>query len=72
MGLVQGQGSIAKAFRIGANLVLTKPIHAEQSTAHGSRFVAQRLATNDRRGDSFSGRSEEATLNAVAAFSALH
>ncbi len=31
VGLAQGQGGIAKAFRIGANLVLTKPIHAEQS-----------------------------------------
>jgi protein TonB len=31
VALVQGQGGIAKAFRIGANLVLTKPIHPEQS-----------------------------------------
>src|ERR1019366_3071603 len=31
VALVQGQGGIAKAFRIGANLVLTKPIHIEQS-----------------------------------------
>lgn len=31
VALVQGQGGIAKAFRIGANLVLTKPIHMEQS-----------------------------------------
>ena len=31
VALVHGQGGIAKAFRIGANLVLTKPIHVEQS-----------------------------------------
>ena len=31
VALVQGQGAIAKAFRIGANLILTKPINAEQS-----------------------------------------
>ncbi len=31
VALVQGQAGIAKAFRIGANLVLTKPIHVEQS-----------------------------------------
>lgn len=31
VALVQGQGGIAKAFRIGANLVLSKPIHVEQS-----------------------------------------
>ena len=31
VALVQGQSGISKAFRIGANLVLTKPIHVEQS-----------------------------------------
>jgi protein TonB len=31
VALVQGQGGIAKAFKIGANLILTKPINAEQS-----------------------------------------
>jgi protein TonB len=31
VALVQGQGGIVKAFRIGANLVLSKPIHVEQS-----------------------------------------
>lgn len=31
VAVVDGQGGVAKAFRIGANLVLTKPINVEQS-----------------------------------------
>src|SRR6202044_1744293 len=31
VAVVQGQTGVAKAFRIGANLVLTKPINVEQS-----------------------------------------
>src|SRR5208282_646770 len=31
VAVVEGQAGVAKAFRIGANLVLTKPIHVEQS-----------------------------------------
>jgi periplasmic protein TonB len=31
VGVVEGQTGVAKAFRIGANLVLTKPINVEQS-----------------------------------------
>src|SRR5437762_13733482 len=31
VALVEGQAGVAKAFRIGANLVLTKPINVEQS-----------------------------------------
>ena len=31
VAVVEGQAGVAKAFRIGANLVLTKPIHIEQS-----------------------------------------
>ena len=75
VGLVQGQGSIAKAFRIGANLVLTKPIHAEQSkatlrTARGLLRKAEAAKSTAAATASTAG-SEEATLNAVAAFSAL-
>lgn len=31
VAVVEGQAGVAKAFRLGANLVLTKPIHVEQS-----------------------------------------
>ncbi len=31
VAVVEGQTGVAKAFRLGANLVLTKPIHVEQS-----------------------------------------
>jgi len=33
VAVVEGQAGVAKAFRIGANLVLTKPINVEQSKA---------------------------------------
>ena len=41
VAVVQGQAAIAKAFRIGANLVLTKPINVEQSK--GTLRVARGL-----------------------------
>ena len=44
VAVVEGQAGVAKAFRIGANLVLTKPINIEQAKgtlARGSRTVAQ-------------------------------
>jgi protein TonB len=41
VALVQGQAGIARAFRIGANLVLTKPINVEQSK--GTLRVARGL-----------------------------
>jgi PleD family two-component response regulator len=41
VAVVEGQGEIAKAFRIGANLVLTKPINVEQSK--GTLRVARGL-----------------------------
>src|SRR6266478_5296633 len=33
VAVVEGQAGVAKAFRIGANLVLTKPVNIEQSKA---------------------------------------
>ena len=33
VAVVEGQAGVAKAFRIGANLVLTKPINVEQAKA---------------------------------------
>src|ERR1700736_4552360 len=41
VALVEGQAGVAKAFRIGANLVLTKPINIEQ--AKGTLRVAPGL-----------------------------
>src|SRR5713101_6284553 len=41
VAVVEGQVGVAKAFRIGANLVLTKPIHVEQSK--GTLRVARGL-----------------------------
>ncbi len=41
VAVVEGQAGVAKAFRIGANLVLTKPINVEQ--AKGTRRVARGL-----------------------------
>lgn len=47
VAVVEGQMGVAKAFRIGANLVLTKPINIEQSK--GTLRVARGLL---RKGDS--------------------
>jgi periplasmic protein TonB len=41
VAVVEGQSGVAKAFRLGANLVLTKPIHVEQSK--GTLRVARGL-----------------------------
>src|SRR5664279_5243998 len=41
IALVEGQSGVAKAFRLGANLVLTKPINVEQ--AKGTLRVARGL-----------------------------
>ncbi len=41
VGVVEGQAGVAKAFRIGANLVLTKPINIEQTK--GTLRVARGL-----------------------------
>src|SRR5579872_2370007 len=46
VAVVEGQAGVAKAFRIGANLVLTKPINVEQSK--GTLRVARGLL---RKGD---------------------
>src|SRR6202021_4012856 len=46
IALVEGQAGVAKAYRIGANLVLTKPINVEQ--AKGTLRVARGLL---RKGD---------------------
>jgi protein TonB len=61
IALVQGQATIAKAFRLGANLVLTKPINSEQckGTLRTARGLL-RKAENSQAGTSSktSGTSE--------------
>ena len=58
VAVVEGQAGVAKAFRIGANLVLTKPINIEQ--AKGTLRVARGLL---RKGDP----AKQAGTPAVAA-----
>ena len=56
VAVVEGQAGVAKAFRIGANLVLTKPINIEQSK--GTLRVARGLL---RKGDPAKGAAATAT-----------
>ena len=63
VAVVEGQAGVAKAFRIGANLVLTKPINIEQ--AKGTLRVARGLL---RKGDPAKPAAPGAT-GAVAATS---
>src|SRR5215467_7328555 len=48
VAVVEGQAGVAKAFRIGANLVLTKPINIEQ--AKGTLRVARGLLRKSEPG----------------------
>src|SRR5215467_7749293 len=48
VAVVEGQSGVAKAFRIGANLVLTKPINVEQSK--GTLRVARGLLKKPEAG----------------------
>src|SRR5438128_4131221 len=50
VAVVEGQAGVAKAFRIGANLVLTKPINVEQSK--GTLRVARGLLRKAEAGKS--------------------
>jgi protein TonB len=49
VAVVEGQTGVAKAFRIGANLVLTKPINVEQSKST-LRVAKGLLRKNENRG----------------------
>ena len=60
VAVVEGQAGVAKAFRLGANLVLTKPIHVEQSK--GTLRVARGLL---RKGQA--AKAAAATPSAAAA-----
>jgi protein TonB len=62
VAVVEGQAGVAKAFRIGANLVLTKPINIEQ--AKGTLRVARGLL---RKGDAAKAGAPVPTVAAPAA-----
>ena len=61
LALVEGQAGVAKAYRIGANLVLTKPINVEQ--AKGTLRVARGLLrkNSDAAGAAASGMQAKTT-----------
>ncbi|HEV3510589.1 MAG TPA: TonB family protein [Candidatus Sulfotelmatobacter sp.] len=67
VAVVEGQAGVAKAFRIGANLVLTKPINIEQ--AKGTLRVARGLLRKSEpgKGAASAGASPIATANPAAA-----
>jgi TonB family protein len=65
VAVVEGQAGVAKAFRIGANLVLTKPINVEQSK--GTLRVARGLLKKAEAGKptaSLSGGEQTSRLGA--------
>ncbi len=62
VAVVEGQAGVAKAFRLGANLVLTKPIHVEQSK--GTLRVARGLL---RKGQAAKSAAAAASASAPTA-----
>jgi periplasmic protein TonB len=61
LALVEGQAGVAKAYRIGANLLLTKPINVEQ--AKGTLRVARGLL---RKNSDVAGASAKPAASAAA------
>ena len=64
VAVVEGQAGVAKAFRIGANLVLTKPINVEQ--AKGTLRVARGLLRKGESGKTASSGATAASLKPPA------
>ena len=65
VGVVEGQIGVAKAFRIGANLVLTKPINVEQ--AKSTLRVARGLLRKGEAAKPASGAAAQTTPEASKA-----
>jgi TonB family protein len=65
VAVVEGQAGVAKAFRIGANLVLTKPINVEQ--AKGTLRVARGLLRKNEAPKPAAGATGAAVRPAAAA-----
>jgi TonB family protein len=63
VAVVEGQAGVAKAFRIGANLVLTKPVNVEQ--AKGTLRVARGLLRKSEAAKPATGAANTATKPAV-------
>ena len=63
VAVVEGQAGVAKAFRIGANLVLTKPINVEQ--AKGTLRVARGLLRKNEAGKPAAAPAPTATTTAA-------
>lgn len=71
VAVVEGQTGVAKAFRIGANLVLTKPIHVEQSK--GTLRVARGLLRKGQSAKPAGVPGQEVPTSPMpASFSATH
>lgn len=68
VAIVEGQAGVAKAFRIGANLVLTKPINVEQSK--GTLRVARGLLRKGEPGKAAPAMPAAASTPTPAAQSA--
>lgn len=64
VAVVEGQAGVAKAFRIGANLVLTKPINVEQSK--GTLRVARGLLKKNQPKGAEAGASAPASTFAAS------
>jgi protein TonB len=64
VAVVEGQAGVAKAFRIGANLVLTKPINIEQ--AKGTLRVARGLLRKSEPAKTAAGATAASTAIAAA------
>src|SRR5271154_2390783 len=65
VAVVEGQSGVAKAFRIGANLVLTKPINVEQ--AKGTLRVARGLLRKNEAAKPVAAAASAATKPAAPA-----
>jgi periplasmic protein TonB len=72
VAVVEGQAGVAKAFRIGANLVLTKPINVEQSkgTLRVARGLLRKAESSKPAGSSAVPQEHPATPAATAPSSA--
>jgi TonB family protein len=64
VAVVEGQAGVAKAFRIGANLVLTKPINIEQ--AKGTLRVARGLLRKSEPAKTAAGATAASAATAAA------
>ncbi|HEV7218768.1 MAG: TonB family protein [Terriglobales bacterium] len=67
VAVVEGQAGVAKAFRIGANLVLTKPVNVEQSkgTLRVARGLLRKAETGKAAGATMTSAVTPAAMSTV-------